>query len=111
MTESMPVPVPEPVREALQDAMEIAIANVPAVTGNVVVCRQNQHQRFWITFGLNQSGNRECRCRISRLRFENDRRVGYFLACELFCDLHEMTKSTDDKRRTELCGLINRHTP
>ena len=30
--------VPEAVREALQDAMEIAIANVPAVTGNVVVC-------------------------------------------------------------------------
>ena len=26
------------VREALQDAMEIAIANVPAVAGNVVVC-------------------------------------------------------------------------
>ena len=30
--------VPGIVREALQDAMEIAIANVPAVAGNVVVC-------------------------------------------------------------------------
>ncbi len=30
--------VPDMVREALQDAMEIAIANVPAVAGNVVVC-------------------------------------------------------------------------
>jgi 60 kDa SS-A/Ro ribonucleoprotein len=30
--------VPDVVREALQDAMEIAIANVPAVAGNVVVC-------------------------------------------------------------------------
>lgn len=30
--------VPAIVREALQDAMEIAIANVPAVAGNVVIC-------------------------------------------------------------------------
>lgn len=30
--------VPEVIREALQDAMEIAIANVPAMEGNVVVC-------------------------------------------------------------------------
>lgn len=30
--------VPEEVREALQDAMEIAISNVPEVTGNIVVC-------------------------------------------------------------------------
>ncbi len=30
--------VPMIVRDALQDAMEIAIANVPAITGNVVVC-------------------------------------------------------------------------
>ena len=30
--------VPGIVREALQDAMEIAIANVPAIAGNVVVC-------------------------------------------------------------------------
>jgi len=30
--------VPFEVREALQDAMEIAIANVPAIEGNVVVC-------------------------------------------------------------------------
>jgi 60 kDa SS-A/Ro ribonucleoprotein len=30
--------VPLVVREALQDAMEIAIANVPAIAGNVVVC-------------------------------------------------------------------------
>ena len=30
--------VPDVVREALQDAMEIAIANVPAIAGNVVVC-------------------------------------------------------------------------
>jgi 60 kDa SS-A/Ro ribonucleoprotein len=30
--------VPMPVREALQDAMEIAIANVPAFAGQVVVC-------------------------------------------------------------------------
>ena len=30
--------VPEKVREALQDAMEIAIANVPQIDGRVVVC-------------------------------------------------------------------------
>ncbi|GLK57281.1 60 kDa SS-A/Ro ribonucleoprotein [Methylopila capsulata] len=30
--------VPAAVREALQDAMEIAVSNVPAVAGNVVVC-------------------------------------------------------------------------
>ena len=30
--------VPEIVREALQDAMEIAIANVPAIAGNVAIC-------------------------------------------------------------------------
>lgn len=30
--------VPQVVREALQDAMEIAIANVPAMAGNIVVC-------------------------------------------------------------------------
>lgn len=30
--------VPHEVREALQDAMETAIANVPAVSGNVVIC-------------------------------------------------------------------------
>lgn len=30
--------VPAMVREALQDAMEIAVSNVPAVAGNVVVC-------------------------------------------------------------------------
>ncbi len=30
--------VPQAVRDALQDAMEIAIANVPAVSGSVVVC-------------------------------------------------------------------------
>lgn len=30
--------VPPPIREALQDAMEIAIANVPAVAGKVIVC-------------------------------------------------------------------------
>ena len=30
--------VPAVVREALQDAMEIAIANVPAIAGNIVIC-------------------------------------------------------------------------
>jgi 60 kDa SS-A/Ro ribonucleoprotein len=30
--------VPASVRDALQDAMEVAIANVPAIDGNVVVC-------------------------------------------------------------------------
>jgi 60 kDa SS-A/Ro ribonucleoprotein len=30
--------VPEEVRNALQDAMELAIANVPSIDGNVVVC-------------------------------------------------------------------------
>lgn len=30
--------VPREVRDALQDAMELAIANVPAITGEVVVC-------------------------------------------------------------------------
>lgn len=30
--------VPGIVREALQDAMEVAIANVPAVAGNIVIC-------------------------------------------------------------------------
>ena len=30
--------VPHQVREALQDAMEVSLANVPAVSGNVVIC-------------------------------------------------------------------------
>jgi 60 kDa SS-A/Ro ribonucleoprotein len=30
--------VPEPVREALHDAMEIALTNVPALAGRVVIC-------------------------------------------------------------------------
>jgi 60 kDa SS-A/Ro ribonucleoprotein len=30
--------VPDPVREALQDAMEVAIDNVPSIQGRVVVC-------------------------------------------------------------------------
>src|SRR5690606_28581533 len=30
--------VPQPVREALQDAMELSLANVPALAGRVVVC-------------------------------------------------------------------------
>ncbi len=30
--------VPDPVREALHDAMEIALANVPALAGRVVIC-------------------------------------------------------------------------
>jgi 60 kDa SS-A/Ro ribonucleoprotein len=30
--------VPHAVREALQDAMEIAVANVPAIAGNIVIC-------------------------------------------------------------------------
>jgi 60 kDa SS-A/Ro ribonucleoprotein len=30
--------VPQPVRDALQDAMELAIANVPSIPGRVVVC-------------------------------------------------------------------------
>jgi 60 kDa SS-A/Ro ribonucleoprotein len=30
--------VPRVVKEALQDAMEIALGNVPAITGNVVIC-------------------------------------------------------------------------
>ncbi|MCZ8375802.1 MAG: RNA-binding protein [Beijerinckiaceae bacterium] len=30
--------VPVPVREALQDAMEVAVGNVPAVNGKVVIC-------------------------------------------------------------------------
>lgn len=30
--------VPDVVRDALQDAMDIAIANVPSLTGNIVLC-------------------------------------------------------------------------
>jgi 60 kDa SS-A/Ro ribonucleoprotein len=38
MAYTMAAHVPDPVREALQDAMEIAIANVPRIEGSVVVC-------------------------------------------------------------------------
>ena len=38
MAYTMATRVPAPVREALQDAMEIAIANVPRIDGSVVVC-------------------------------------------------------------------------
>jgi 60 kDa SS-A/Ro ribonucleoprotein len=50
------------VREALQDAMEIAIANVPALAGNIVVCPDVSGSMSSPATGYRQGASSKMRC-------------------------------------------------
>jgi 60 kDa SS-A/Ro ribonucleoprotein len=54
--------VPMEVREALQDAMEIAIANVPALAGNIVVCPDVSGSMSSPATGYRQGASSKMRC-------------------------------------------------
>ncbi|MFG6414332.1 RNA-binding protein [Roseateles sp. DC23W] len=54
--------VPAQVREALQDAMELALSNVPALTGRVVVCPDVSGSMSSAVTGLRGSATSSVRC-------------------------------------------------
>lgn len=54
--------VPLEVREALQDAMEIAIANVPALAGNIVVCPDVSGSMSSPATGYREGASSKVRC-------------------------------------------------
>ncbi len=54
--------VPLEVREALQDAMEIAIANVPSITGNIVVCPDVSGSMSSPATGYREGASSKVRC-------------------------------------------------
>lgn len=54
--------VPHEVREALQDAMEIAIANVPAIEGNVVICPDVSGSMSSPVTGFRKGATSKVRC-------------------------------------------------
>lgn len=54
--------VPAAVREALQDAMEVAVANVPAVAGTVVVCPDVSGSMRSPVTGLRDGASSAVRC-------------------------------------------------
>ena len=54
--------VPEKVREALQDAMEIALRNVPKIDGSVVVCPDVSGSMQWPVTGWQRSASSAVRC-------------------------------------------------
>ncbi len=54
--------VPEPLREALQDAMETAVANVPEVRGKVVVCPDVSGSMQWPVTGYRKGASSTMRC-------------------------------------------------
>ena len=54
--------VPHPIREALQDAMEIAISNVPRVEGRVVVCPDVSGSMRSPVTGCRQGATTAVRC-------------------------------------------------
>jgi hypothetical protein len=58
------MPVPELVRDALQDAMEIALANVPEVAGRVVVCPDVSGSMASPVTGY-RKGSTSARCAVS----------------------------------------------
>lgn len=54
--------VPGPVREALQDALELSLANVPALAGNVVVCPDVSGSMQSPATGYRQGATSTVRC-------------------------------------------------
>ncbi len=54
--------VPRPVREALQDAMEIALGNVPKLSGNVVVCPDVSGSMSSAATGYRKGATTSVRC-------------------------------------------------
>ena len=54
--------VPQPVRDALHDAMEVAIANVPALDGTVVVCPDVSGSMGWPVTGWRKGASSAVRC-------------------------------------------------
>ena len=54
--------IPPAVREALQDALELSLANVPALTGNVVVCPDVSGSMHSPVTGYRQGATTAVRC-------------------------------------------------
>jgi len=54
--------VPEKVREALQDAMEVALENVPRIEGSVVVCPDVSGSMQWPVTGYQKGASSAVRC-------------------------------------------------
>ena len=54
--------VPTRLRNALQDAMEVALENVPAIKGKVVVCCDVSGSMSWPVTGWNQTATTKVRC-------------------------------------------------
>ena len=54
--------VPEKVREALQDAMEVALENVPQIEGSVVVCPDVSGSMQWPVTGWQSGSSSAVRC-------------------------------------------------
>ncbi len=54
--------VPRPVRDALQDAMEVALANVPQFAGNVVVCPDVSGSMSMSVTGFRKGSTSVVRC-------------------------------------------------
>jgi 60 kDa SS-A/Ro ribonucleoprotein len=54
--------VPERVREALQDAMDVALSNVPELPGSVVVCPDVSGSMQWPVTGYRKGASSAVRC-------------------------------------------------
>ena len=54
--------VPHAVKEALQDAMELALANVPQIAGRVVVCPDVSGSMSWPVTGYRKGATTAVRC-------------------------------------------------
>ena len=54
--------VPEKVRDALQDAMEVALENVPVVEGSVAVCPDVSGSMTWPATGYRKGSSSSVRC-------------------------------------------------
>jgi 60 kDa SS-A/Ro ribonucleoprotein len=54
--------IPEKVREALQDAMEVALGNVPRIEGSVVVCPDVSGSMQWPVTGWQKGASSAVRC-------------------------------------------------
>ncbi len=54
--------IPDRVREALNQAMEIAVSNVPAVAGRVVVCPDVSGSMTWPVTGYRRGATSKMRC-------------------------------------------------
>jgi len=54
--------VPPELRDALQDAMEIAISNVPEITGKIVICPDVSGSMQYPVTGFRKGGSSKVRC-------------------------------------------------